>query len=284
MKTTFGQRALGTTAYDTKDASQRPLVNYVWITSRKPTPSPYNKECAVELANIESAVSNANRHPEADFQLWLDKKVLDDYSLFCIDYFLHGRTFYKNIKIADLQTIPDYANDPFFTPLEPTDPGYAVEAFCRVGPRNVYARADYARILVLDHCLITQPERPQIIYSDIDCPSLRLTEVSDRIRRHGIAINGLGGGISNGYIGLDPNYPDLRRHFETLKQQSTAVAHQNGLGYSEFGNFLEALGVNLEDVGIQQLLPRIGHEMPHHDYKLASTRQFKTWKKNHPHG
>lgn len=246
----------------------RPLINFIWINSREAESDPQNPVCSIELANIKSAVDNANKYPEADFRIWVDKKLLDDYSLFCLESFIRDHAKGGNVALHDLQEIPDYAGDPYFVPLKPTDPGYVLYEFNRVQPRNVYSRADYARILVLDHCLQTCADRSRIIYSDIDCPDIRLPEALPRMEQYGVAIYDMKSrfsgnpSLSHGYIGLAADKPDVRKLFKFLKWETRDLAHQDYIGARAFEDFLFRMKLPFEKshdkIGIPDLLPEMG--------------------------
>ncbi len=245
------------------NTNERVLVNYLWINKDKSVLNLKKPQCAISMSHVQCAVVNANKYPEADIQIWVDKKILDDYSLFLLQSFIEEKSKHKNVTVCDLQSIPDYANDCYFVPLEPTEKGYLNDAYSRVCLRNAYSRADYARILVLDHCLQVNAERPYIIYSDMDCKDLRLPEAKKVMQRYGIVIHDFGGGhASHGYIGLLPGDGKIEKHFPSLKSQAFDCAHQGSLGVRAFDNFLEAIGMPnkqwFEIIGLPDLLPAVG--------------------------
>lgn len=265
MKEQKPAEELGTSSAsaDPGQASDRPLVNYIWINAQpKALIDLENPVCAIEMGNINRALKNANLYPEADFQIWVDKKLLDDYSLFCLDCFMREKARHGNITLHNLQDIPDYANDPYFVPSS-TDKDYLRDQFNnRSGSRNIYSRADLARILVLDHCMRSHPERNRIIYSDTDCHDISLPETLPIMSEHGVAIHDLDSEwASHGYIGLATDNTNVREQFKTLKTNTQEVAHRrNGLGFMAFGLFLKALGMPHatwhDKIGLPDLLPR----------------------------
>lgn len=260
----------------------RPLVNYLWITPLKTEFDSGDPVCAVNLGNIECAVSNANKYPEADFLLWLDKKTLDEYSQFCIESFIKDYSKHKNIKIQDLRNIPDYANNPFFIPPDPSQTGSLLSPHNRQGKKNVYARADYARVLVLGDRMQNMPHLTCIIYSDIDCPDIQLGKTLEIIEKHGIAINYIvGTEISNGYIGINPHKRCIKTHYAELKFDSRELAHQGFLGYPAFGRFLEKIEAEHEgqnedyQIAIFNLVSSVFTEPDNVSYTPKGN--FKTW-------
>lgn len=271
-------------ASETTLEKSKALVNYIWINSKKAAYDHNNPVCAIEMAYIQRALDNANRYPEADFKLWVDKKLLDPYSLLCVESFINERAKNANVLIHDLQEIKDYAADEYFVPPESTKKSSLSDTFNRSAPRNVYSRADYARILVLDHCMQTYPAYTQLIYSDIDCPNVRLPEAAQIIRAHGIAVYDMGGGgrISHGYIGIDPQHSGVKKHFPTLKSRTGSSAHYHLLGYVAFGEFLSNLGLPIEKshkkIGLPNLLPAM-FSRPNHLSYAPGNDVVKTWKK-----
>ncbi len=259
----------------------RPLVNYIWVNHRKTETDPDNPICAIEMGNIKTAVNNANKYPDADFRLWVDKKLMDDYTVFCIESYIEDHSRSGNISLCNLQDIPDYAGDPYFVPLTPKDKGYLSCEFSRGGPRNVYSRADYARILVLDHCLQTEPGRSRIIYSDIDCPDIRLPEALALMRKHGVAIHDLGSDcVSHGYIGIAADNATVREKFSALKKATRKLAHADELGFPAFEKYLKKLRMPNnrwhDTIGLPDLLPDIGTAPCHVSY--TPKRSFEAWR------
>lgn len=245
-------------------ASGRPLVNYIWINKSKAVANPANRACSINLANVMKATTNANLYPDADFRIWVDKNLLDEYSLFCLESFIADHARAGNIRIHNLQDIPDYANDLYFVPLDSGKQGGLSYMFnSRSSPRNVYSRADYARILVLDHCMKTAPEQNRLIYSDIDCPDIRLPEALATLDKYGVVIHDLGEGcVSHGYIGLVTDNEAVKTHFEPLKWETRRAAHDDELGFKAFDAFLTKLGMPNSTwhnvIGLTDLLPPIG--------------------------
>lgn len=256
LKSFKGMRCLA----QTKPQNNRPLVNYVWVNKQKSTINPSDPVCAIEMANIQRAVENANKYPKADFQIWIDKNLLDDYSVFCLESFIKDRARFENIRLQNLQNIPDYADDRYFVPMNFPDESN------RTGPRNVYSRADYARILALDYSMKKWPERTKIIYSDMDCPDILLSKALPVMKRYGLAVYDFGEKVvSNGYIGISAHRKEIKGQFNKLKLDARTEAHKDHSGYRAFETFLEKLGMPIDQwhtkIGLPFLLPPVGWEI-----------------------
>lgn len=261
--------------------SNSALVNYVWINSRKVIPKPDKEECSLNFGNFKRAIRNANKYPEADFRIWVDKSLLDEYSLFCLDSFVQENGQHGNVCVHDLQEIPDYSGDPYFVPLEKGEKGYLMGEFNRHGPRNVYSRADYARILVLDHCLKEPSPHSSLIYSDIDCPDIRLKEALPILKKYGVVIFDMGSAtVSHGYIGIDRDNEAVTSNFEKLKLDTRKAAHRDDLGFEMFDKFLKRIKLpNAEFhniIGLPNLLPAVLTKLKNIKYKPSGN--FEDWR------
>lgn len=228
----------------------RPLINYVWVNMVKAGKHDGAPECGIDLKNIERAVNNANRYPDADFKIWIDRDFQNDSTLFWLNSFLYAGAQHDNVELCDLRDIPDYADNRFFDNEQSYNWRYHVT--------SVHARADYARILVLDHCMNQDTERQRILYADMDCEDLRLDDALEIINREGIVTNALGmAGVehvpSNAYIGINPHDERVKTHFPGLKanthdlMQSTDGARIKDLGYKSFQKFLDDIGLDYKD-------------------------------------
>jgi hypothetical protein len=259
--------------------SDLPLVNFMWINRKKALTDFADPVCAVELANIKRALENANQYPEADFNIWVDKKLLDDYSLMALECFIDEFAGNGNVKLRDLQEITDYKNDDHFKPR------YVSAHFNEVSERNIYSRADYARILVLDHCMETEPRRNRIIYSDIDCPDVRLDKTLPVIMNFGVVVGDISDGIlSHGYIGLATDEPDIRSQLKVLKLKAAAKAHGYHLGHMAVRDFLESLSMPFDrwykKIAVSGLLPPVGTDPDHLSY-TPPAEKLQGWKAAH---
>src|SRR3954469_1626473 len=91
------------------------VVNFIWLNREKVTFMPYRPVPMIEMQNIKNAVDNANKYPDADFRIWVDLKLMDQYTAYAIERFIGENAPHGNITLRDLQEIPDYAGDPLFT-------------------------------------------------------------------------------------------------------------------------------------------------------------------------
>ena len=130
------------------------IVNYLWVN--KDVFSANNDEnellCGIPLHYVDVAIQNAQRYPSTDFNLWIDRRFIQDSPT---EFFLVSHLYNQdvtNIKVRDLNEIPSYKNDSYFAP-ESNMP--------------VWNRADLARLLICEHIL--NEHRDSIaVYSDFD--------------------------------------------------------------------------------------------------------------------
>ncbi|MCB1537943.1 MAG: hypothetical protein KDJ49_03065 [Alphaproteobacteria bacterium] len=232
------------------------MVNYVWI-SELPAQDSETREnmCTVPLQHVHRAIENANRYPDADFILWLDNRLLDDLSRFWVASYIYQCSDHRNVILCDLNAIPAYSGEDLFKNTDHKGKN-------RSGAGSVYVRADCARILVLDHCLKQNRDRPFILYSDIDCPDLKLAEAGRVVQQHGVAINSLGRFFwitSHGYIALSPSRRDVGMLFPLLCDETIKAAQKGDLGDRAFSRFLNRLGhyaiINRRGIQLRALPP-----------------------------
>ncbi|MCB1537944.1 MAG: hypothetical protein H6865_06750 [Rhodospirillales bacterium] len=243
-------------------AGGRGLVNALWLTEvslSRDVAVGGAGVCGVPLENVDLFVKNANRYPSADFILWLDYKRINDNTRFWVGSFVYDRSLHGNIRICDLNSIPAYENEDTFSLEKP-----ASSARASIG--SVYVRADYARILVLDHCLCHTKDRAFIIYADMDCMDVDLNWAKETIAMHGIAAHDFGHGrVSHAYIGLDPRDRLVRKWFPDLAVCALKDARSGYLGGDVFNMFVEALRADGRFDGLIQvrkkLLPPLGHRL-----------------------
>lgn len=220
------------------DESARPLVNYIWIHEKPAHKSLPRALSLFPLQAIERAIQNANRYKGADFKIWVDKKLSDDSSMFWLGSFVAAHAEHNNIKIENLQDIPAYATDQLFRL-----PKKWISCESRISRKSVYIRADYARIIVLAHCLKQWPKRNYVLYADMDGLDLKLDETTKIMDRYGVAIHSQPHElVSHSYIGLHARTRRVRAQFQTLVEHSQKAAHADNLGYLAFGAFLDRLG------------------------------------------
>lgn len=144
------------------DAKSEQIVNYVWI-NEYPV-SPYDeviddKLCHMPLHYIDKALHNARRYTDAQFFIWIDKAKLDPMSLFWLDSYINIQSV-PNISVRDLNEIPAFHNDERFG---------NEEYYC------LWAKLDYARLLVLENLLAEMPWK-QVFYCDFDANDIEINK------------------------------------------------------------------------------------------------------------
>jgi|GEM_PF-1117546 len=130
-------------------------VNYVWINNAAFVPDPENgKICGVPLVWLDNAAENAKKYKEAEFKVWLDYLLLDKNSLkMAVDH-ING---IDNLRVYDLKdAIGEYLNDPIF-----------------YEPKDIWARVDFAKILVCKHCF-ENTDAERVFFSDFDIEDIML--------------------------------------------------------------------------------------------------------------
>lgn len=200
-------------------------VNYVWICPKEDARAQDEAVTRIPLHYFERMYENAARYPEADFNLWLDFEQLGTVDRFFVAS--HRYLFdASGIEIRDLRTIPEYLQNSGFDP----DSG-----------RTLYAKADYARILVLNRLLRGGHDK-EIIYSDLDCEDVRIRapEVREKLDGAGMAFGYTGADqrVCNGYIGLKG--AKARVFMADFLLPQTTVAFERNL-VNHFGAFSRAI-------------------------------------------
>ncbi len=132
-------------------------VNYVWVNRDKGAQE--DAACSVPLRYLDMAYKNARKYPDAKFTIWFDYALFDDKTNFFIashQYF----TAPKNVQFKNLRDIERYA---------------ASEVYDVDRPKDIWARVDLARLLVLQHQLNdTDNKADYQLYSDFDVPDVKL--------------------------------------------------------------------------------------------------------------
>ncbi len=132
-------------------------VNYVWI-NRQAGPLE-DVACSVPLRYLDIAYENARKYPKAQFTIWMDRALLDPRTAF----FLASHAYFDapdNLNFADLRDISVYAQSEV----------YDVEK-----PKDIWARVDLARLLVLSHQLNDADNKADFqLYTDFDVPDVKL--------------------------------------------------------------------------------------------------------------
>lgn len=181
---------------DPRDYRVKQSLNYVWI-NKKPFDSRENELCGVPLKYLDKAIENANRYPDAQVNIWLDFNLLDASSLFFVSS--HGYIFAdkpSNIAFRNLHEIRSYTRNPIFNPER--------DRF-----QNVWARVDYARLLVLRHVLADDRVR-DAFYSDFDVDDVKIenNHLVQCMEKFGLIFGAhKRGGRENGFLGIRANEP-----------------------------------------------------------------------------
>lgn len=198
-------------------------VNYIWLCPRDEEPE--DCETKLPLHYFERVYDNAKRYPEATINVWLDFKHLNAFDRFYLD---SHRYFFDalNINLCDLRDIPDYKNSPGFD----KDSNIAI-----------YARADFARVLVL-RSEMQKEENKYVVYSDLDCEDVKLQDgkVRECLDDYGFVFGHAGKNRScNGFIGLAVQKAE--NFMESYLFPRTLKAFQKNLT-NHFGAFAKAVG------------------------------------------
>ena len=152
------------------------IVNYVWINER-PFPSPNTEDeeklCGVPLHYIDRALHNAKRYPHAEFNIWIDMRFVDSSTKFWLESYIYSSNT-QNVKIRDLCDIEEYNTE--FDFEESSD-------------MDIWARVDYARLLVLKNQLEAMPWC-QVFYSDFDANDVEILSkhIQKQLNIHGLVI------------------------------------------------------------------------------------------------
>jgi hypothetical protein len=185
------------TKYDDRYA-----VNYVWINKDCPAELKAKKRsggdakqpsCSMPLNLLDKAYENAKRYPAADFTIWYDKAMMDPLSEFFI--ISHGYlNAPSNVVFRNLRTLDAYD---------------ALDVFSVYEPKDIWARVDLARLLVLQHGLSQAETRDYQLYSDFDVEDVGLnsTRMQCSLRDEGLFLGATieHNMLENGYMCFDKN-------------------------------------------------------------------------------
>lgn len=240
--------------FKTSSSSPTHSVNYVWLCAQSPLRTFPDYATRLPLHNFEKLYENAKRYPSAEFNLWFDFRQLTIRDQFFLN--THRYSFEANhIHIRDLNDIQIYKDSPGFE----LDTNIAL-----------YARADCARVLVLDHLLKTRTATT-VIYSDVDCDDVMVGDnnVTETLEKYGLSYGRSGGHpICNGYIALhgDKGADFMSAH---LLPRTIAAFQKNRVNH--FGAFSDAVrkyrDLNFPEIRCPQLglveLPLMRTPMPY---------------------
>lgn len=150
---------------DQNDFESQYCVNYIWIGK---TADPAEKSlCSVPLKLLDKAYENARQYPKAKFLIWVDKSMIDPLS----DFFVLSHGYLsapENIEFRNLREVETINELDFFNKGCDED----IERFRKA---NIWGRVDLARLLVLQHQLLDEPDLFQL-YTDFDIPNVKLND------------------------------------------------------------------------------------------------------------
>ena len=214
---------------DTPEPSR--VLNYVWINVEKFEPREGGPTVGLPHY-INIAIENALRYPETQTNIWMDFNLLDQGSIDAARSLVSG----AKIRICNLQDIKAYKDRSgqggiFDAERELSDD--AARSISSGGGKNIWGRVDFAKILVLEHCL-EATDAEEIFYSDFDVldVSVDKPEITSRLKNHGIMAAWVGkyeygqtGRLENGYIAIGREQLD-RALFKKIIERTEEEAQQ----------------------------------------------------------
>ena len=211
------------------------LVNYVWLNAEPDVPDRV-AESSVPLRYLDEAYANARRYPAVRFKIWFDESMLDARTRRCVGDHRQRRAP-ANIAFSDLNQIPAFRAEPIFADAARTD---------------IWARVDYARLLVLDHALASEPET-YVVYADFDIPRLHLRAARKKMEAHGVVL------VTGGAI----------RHWPPCLNRRRADLQNSYLGFQKAQDGPEKLAALLRVTRVAALAGQNGF--------AALSTQLETW-------
>ena len=187
-------------------------INYVWINEEKTDVADREVTSAINHTYIDVALENAKANPDANLNIWVDFKLLDPTS----EFFLTSHLYLmgtSNVTLRNIRVLPDYDNDPIFDTSNPKD---------------IWARVDYARVLVLKESLSEAEPDDLVIYSDFDAEDLALkdSELKRTLQFHDMAFAATIDGLENGFMAFKKTETNVAL-VHTLAQDSKKAAQAN---------------------------------------------------------
>ncbi len=232
--------------------AQKRSLNYVWINHTPSLKEKDTAQCCVPLTYLDLAYDNAKKYPDVEVNIWIDYTYLDQKSLSLVQEHSHS-TAPNNVNIKDLKEIPAYKNDLLFTPEEKI---------------SVWARVDFARLLVMKHVL-NSSDTDIVIYSDFDVTDVKLdhAQAQETLSRYGMLFGAVSSGrIENGYLALDQqNGKSFLTEYLLPKTQEAAEKNIDGYAILSDGVINWANRNNVEDYKSElglKVLERRGHITP----------------------
>jgi len=165
----------------------RRILNYVWINDKPDNIDMLRDDlCSVPLHYFDRAFKNARDYPDVDVNIWVDYAMLDGYSRLFVDSYTLMQEM-PNVRLHNLRDIPTYVQTPMFDTS---------------GQHPIWSRVDYARLLVLEHCLGNMPAR-DVFYADFDVQNVKLDQknLKDCMNHYGCII-GRADIIENSFFGF----------------------------------------------------------------------------------
>lgn len=193
------------------------IVNYLWANPFKFNADEQDALCGVPMNYIDKAIENAMRYPDARFIVWIDKNHMDQIS----SYFAASHLYIRgtsNIELRDLNEIKRYQDLETFNM---TSSGF----------RQVWARADLARLLAMEYCLDTL-EADETFYSDFDVGDIAIysEEALMAIEKNGLVFGAtIHGRLENGYFGFSKSEPT--KFLSDLINKTIDDAYRGDNGY-----------------------------------------------------
>lgn len=249
-----------TDAYDRHKGQERPaaddqggtaLVNYIWLRAKGGLDNSQSV-FGIRLRDLDIALDNAQRYPDAAFNIWLDR---DDLSEMDMLYLADHETPFNlpNVHVKFIHELEGHAEDDL---LE-----YST---------HIAIRSDWARLRVIDHCFQTTDHR-DIFYADFDCADVRLTSPLhlDALAECGL-VAGMFKNADHGGDEYENGYMGFRRGFgeEFLRHKIIPDSQE----FMEDGSdgatpFIMAVGEMVEVSGVtttlgERLLEPCGYEVP----------------------
>ncbi|WP_435641936.1 hypothetical protein [Micavibrio aeruginosavorus] len=259
-----------------RDSGKDCLINYVWI-NKSPDEPDRKAACSVSFKHIDCAHENARLYPDARIKIWIDYRFLDERSIACLREH-HTRFSPPNVEWGDLNDIPQYHNDDAM--------------FSPDSDKNIWARVDLARLIVLKHVLKTAPQ-PYAFYADFDVKDAKLDKAKAIMDQYGLALGTTGaiksfghmlnpvnffpGMLENGYFAFKKG-PDGRKFLHTLLSHTFASATREITGYTPFSQLARDWGRRHDMSPTKKLaVSRVLYDM---GYKIPENPRYKDWNWN----
>lgn len=195
----------------------------------------------IPTKTVENMKGIAEQNPNADVRLWVDSKRMSEVQMRWLKEMIR-ETPSANMSLQDLRTIPEYDNHYFYNQPD-NSPNWRLDKHSLI-----WRQVDSARILA---CL--QGEYDQVFYSDADIVNLRINsnEVQNRLKKHGIILNG-GVDVKSGY----PWYENGLFGFDHRGRSFFSVLYDRTIrevtkGENGYGTYIDLINSDLKgEMGI----------------------------------